>query len=167
MDVHGTDKRAAGLIALSVCLLVGCSVLDPPKTDAELEARFLENRELFERLAAMLEVDDELTVLEGQHFWPRDAISTSRREDYQGLLTRVGVTKLTRSEERSCTIHFLTPSAAGLAMSEYKGYARCDAAAPQLVLPDLDAAREDLEPQITVYRHLAGRWYLYYWWARH
>lgn len=132
----------------------------PPLGDAELLARFRSLRPLLSQLEAMAKLDRKLEYIDDSYFRPEGAyLSASRQSRYRTLLARSGVRGLDRTP-KGCEMWTWGYGAAPIS-DFFKGYAYLPNPRKQVVA-NLDTVRFDPRRTFKAYRHIEGRWYLYF-----
>jgi hypothetical protein len=147
-----------------------CGARHPP--DAQLIARFHRERASFETLKDMFLAEKTLgriapTFTRPVDFFsahalpPETTVSVQRLAEYRILFQRLGLESGIEGYDAKEEI-FFHASSSGLSISgSSKGYAYL-AHAPPLVVPDLDRYWSSDGQSFTAFRHIDGRWYLYF-----
>jgi hypothetical protein len=149
------------VVLAGMVLCFRCSVTPP--SDAALVRKFHANRELYERLRAMLVADEniaEVYVRAGVQTLNGRGLSAGRHAEYVGLLKKTGARSVFRGNRRICM---------GIWGAGFGGNTRHILVCSLDVAPDRQTASLDEFyrtplPRTPVYRHVAGQWYFWADW---
>ena len=166
----GSFVEAAAVALVALAMLVACGWSHP--ADQELIDRFTRNRATFELLRDMFIKDAMLgrvahdftrpvNFFSGAPMPRSPAITSARLAEYRRLFTALQLGAGVEGYDAKDFIMFHA-STRGLSISgSSKGYVYAEDS-PALLVDSLDTYNPGHTGSFTVYRHIEGKWYLYY-----
>lgn len=154
-------RLAVGVLGVNVFLANLCWHTFEPPADRQFLAAFEQNRDTWERLAAMTEADEDLFYLNDHTYNFKDGLEAGlkagRFAEYQKLMAAVPSLRCVLRVSGRPGTQFCTWAVGGAVSSTTaKGYLYARTP-PAPLLSTLDGITRG-----SGYRHITGNWYLYY-----
>ena len=151
------------LSLILVTLHLGCG--SDHQTDKKLIDNFTAHESEFEKLVLMLRTDKKLSRIDDTWTSPEDTASVGvtreRVAEYRAIFGRLGIPRGFVASHDPENFKFIS-STAGIGVSgSIKGYCYRESI-PDRILPDLSGYDAAKYRPFTAYRHIKGKWYLYY-----
>ena len=170
IDNHGTSRVnfiAKLPILCLAALIAGCG--PNHQNDKKLIDNFTAHEGEFEKLVLMLRTDKKLKRIDDTWTSPEDTTSVGvtreRVAEYRSMFSTLGIPRGFVASHDPEDFQFIA-STAGISVSgSCKGYCYRESApsAPDRILSDLNGYRAAHLRPFTAYRHIKGKWYLYYY----